>query len=60
MKVKYAEYVIRTIASGILPPGALWLSGYLDDKAEALKTLKRHAARKRREAKTKKRTAKRA
>lgn len=53
MRVKYAEQVIRTIASGTLGAGTLWISGYLDEQTEALKTLKRHAARKRREAKRK-------
>jgi hypothetical protein len=53
MRVKYAEHVINTIRSGTLRPGALWVSGILDDKTEALKTLQRHAARKRREAERK-------
>lgn len=53
MKVKYAQHVVSMLDGRILPPGALWISGYLDDASEAVKTLKRHAARKRREAQRK-------
>ena len=60
MKVKYAETVVRTVYGGNLGVGALWISGLLDDAPEAVKTLKRHAARKARAAKkaTKKKTKK--
>ena len=53
MKVKYAQQVVNTIAGRVLPPGTLWISGYLDDAGEAVKTLKKHAARKRRDAERK-------
>jgi hypothetical protein len=53
MKVKHAQQVIGTITSGVLAPGALWISGYLDEAGEAERTLRRHAARKRREAERK-------
>jgi hypothetical protein len=53
VKVKHAESVVRTVYGGNLGVGALWISGLLDDAPEAVKTLKRHAARKAREARAK-------
>ena len=62
MRIEYARHIVSTVRGGVLGLGTLWISGYLDELTEAEKTLKRHADRKRREAKRnlqKKRKAKR-
>ena len=41
MKLAHARSVLDTIRSGIIPPGALWISGILDDASEAEKTVRR-------------------
>lgn len=45
MTVGYARAVLNTIYGGVLPPGTLWVSGYLDEASEAKRVLKRAATR---------------
>lgn len=60
MTVAAAKSVLSTVYGGLLPPGALWVNGLLDDLSEAKKTLERAAkrnaaARKRKKVRSKKR-----
>jgi hypothetical protein len=45
MTVAAAKSVLSTVYGGLLPPGALWVNGLLDDLPEAKKTLERAAKR---------------
>lgn len=41
MKLAHARSVLSMVRGGILKPGALWISGILDDAPEAERTVRR-------------------
>jgi len=45
VKISYARHVLQVIGSGTMPPGALYVSGYLDVMAKAKLVVKKANAR---------------